>query len=42
MTEFYEGFSPYFVPTPAVFAILAAEAVLCMTLMIKIYQKQNV
>ena len=42
MTEFYEGFSPYFVPTPAVFAILAAEAALCMTLMIKIYQKQNV
>ncbi len=42
MTAFYEDFSPYFVPTPAVFAILTAEAVLCMVLIMKIYQKQNV
>lgn len=42
MTEFYEGFRPYFVSTPAVFLILAAEAALCMALMVKIYERQNV
>lgn len=42
MTAFYESFSPYFVSTPAVFAILAAEAALCMAIMIKLYEKQGV
>jgi len=41
-TGFYERFSPYFISTPAVFAIMGAEAAVCMLLMMKIYQKQNV
>lgn len=42
MTEFYNQFSPYFVSTPAVFAILIMEAVVFMVLMMKVYQKQGV
>ena len=39
ITEFYEEFRPYFVPTPAVFLILTAEAALCMALIIQIYRR---
>ena len=42
LTEFYEGFRPYFVPTPAVFAILIGEALFCILIMIKIYEKQKI
>lgn len=42
LTEFYEGFRPYFVPTPAVFAILMGEALFCILIMIKIYEKQKI
>ncbi len=40
--QFYERFSPYFVSTPAVFAIMGAEAAVCMLMMMMIYQRQNV
>lgn len=40
--DFYNRFSPYFVSTPVVFAVLVAEAVVCMGLMAKVYQKQNI
>lgn len=39
---FYNRFSPYFVPTPVVFAVLSAEAAVCIVLMVKIYRKQKV
>ncbi len=39
---FYERFRPYFVPTHIVFAVLLAEAVVCVALMTKIYRKQSV
>lgn len=39
---FYNRFSPYFVSTPVVFAILLAEAAVCMVLIMKVYQKQSV
>ena len=42
MTEFYNRFSPYFISTPVVFLILAAEAAVCIALVIRIYQKQEV
>lgn len=38
---FYEKFRPYFVPTPAVFGILLAEAALCTVLMVRIYERQG-
>lgn len=40
-TDFYNRLSPYFVSTPIIFGILTAEAVLCIALVIKIYQKQE-
>lgn len=40
--DFYQRFSPYFVPTPAVFCVLISEALVCILLLIRIYQKQNV
>ncbi|MDO4556707.1 MAG: ABC transporter permease [Lachnospiraceae bacterium] len=42
MIDFYQRFSPYFVSTQTVVAILLAEALACMGLMMKIYQKQSV
>lgn len=42
MTEFYNRLSPYFVSTPIIFMILAAEAVVCIILVTKVYQKQEV
>lgn len=42
LTEFYESFSPYFVPTSMVFAILMGEAVLCIFIMIKICERQKI
>lgn len=39
---FYNRFMPYFVPTHIVFAVLFAEAVVCVALMAKIYRKQSV
>lgn len=39
---FYNRFSPYFISTPVVFAILALEAVICTAWMIKVYQRQEV
>ena len=42
ITKFYESFSPYFVPTPTVFAILMGEALLCIMIMIKIYERQKI
>lgn len=41
MTDFYNRFSPYFVSTPVVFIILIAEAVICITFVVRIYQKQE-
>jgi len=42
MTDFYNKFSPYFVPTSIAFKILLIEAAICIVLMIKVYKKQNV
>ncbi len=42
VAEFYEGFRPYFVSTPTIFAILMGEAVICVAAMIKVYQRQSV
>lgn len=42
MTTFYEGFRPYFVPTPVVFAILLAEAAVCVAVTVRVYQRQDV
>lgn len=42
MRAFYEGFQPYFVSTPAVFAVLMAEAAVCMLLLVGVYQKQEI
>lgn len=42
MTEFYNRLSPYFISTPVVFLILAAEAAVCIPLVIRVYQKQEV
>ncbi len=41
MTDFYNRLSPYFVSTPIIFGILAAEAVVCIVLVARIYQKQE-
>lgn len=41
MTDFYNRFSPYFVPTPIIFGILAAEAAVCIALVARVYQKQE-
>lgn len=41
MVDFYNRFSPYFVSTPVVFIILIAEAIICITLVARIYQKQE-
>ena len=40
--EFYNRFRPYFVPTPAAFGILLAEAAVCTAVLIKVYQKQSI
>lgn len=42
MAAFYERFRPYFVPTHIVFAVLLAEAAVCVALVIRIYRKQSV
>lgn len=39
---FYTRFQPYFISTPAVFAIMLGEAVVCMALMVRIYQGQKI
>ena len=41
MVDFYNRFSPYFVSTPVVFIILIAEAIICITFVARIYQKQE-
>lgn len=41
MTEFYNGFKPYFVSTPVLSAILMSEAAVCMVLLMHIYRKQD-
>lgn len=40
-TEFFERLQPYFVPLPACCLIMAAEAVLCTALIIKVYRHQE-
>lgn len=40
--EFYQRFSPYFVSTPVVFAVLLGEAVLCAGLLMAVYRRQHV
>lgn len=42
MTDFYNRLSPYFVSTPIIFAILIAEAIVCIVLVTRVYQKQEV
>lgn len=42
LLEFYKKLSPYFVPTPVIFAILLTEALLCVALMTVIYLRQSV
>lgn len=42
LLEFYNRFRPYFVSAPAVFAVLSAEATVCIWLMVKVYQRQSV
>ena len=42
MTEFYNRLSPYFISTPVIFLILVAEAVVCIALVTRVYQKQEV
>lgn len=41
MITFYNQYKPYFVPTPVLFAILTAEAAVCMALLMHIYKKQE-
>lgn len=41
LAKFYADFSPYFVPTPAVFGILAGEALFCVLLIVKVYGRQK-
>lgn len=41
LLAFYQRFQPYFVPTPVVFAVMLAEAVVCITVLVKIYQRQT-
>lgn len=41
MTSFYNGFKPYFVSTPVLFAILMSEAAACIVLLMNIYRKQD-
>lgn len=41
MLDFYQRFPPYFVPTPVIFMILLSEAVVCILLVTKVYQKQE-
>lgn len=40
--EFYHRFSPYFVSTPVVFAVLLGEAALCAGLLMAVYCRQQV
>lgn len=40
--EFYQRFSPYFVSTPVVFAVLLGEAALCAGLLMAVYRRQHV
>lgn len=42
MLEFYQRFSPWFVPTPVVFGVLLGEAAICGALTAGIYRKQRV
>lgn len=42
VAEYYEGFRPYFVSTPTIFAILMGEALVCVAAIIKTYQRQSV
>lgn len=42
LLAFYERFSPYFVSTPVVFAVLMAEAAVCALLLIRVYRRQSV
>lgn len=41
MTDFYNRLSPYFVSTPVIFAVLIAEAIVCIILVTRVYQKQE-
>lgn len=41
-TAFYHRFSPYFAPTSACFGVLLIEAVICIFLMIRIYQRRQI
>lgn len=41
MAEFYNRFRPYFITTPVIFLILAAEAAICIAFVTRIYQKQE-
>lgn len=41
-TAFYEEFRPYFISTPMVFAILLAEAALCIILIARISRRQEI
>ena len=40
LLAFYQRFQPYFVPTPVVFAIVLAEAVACIAVLVRFYQRQ--
>lgn len=42
LQNFYEELSPYFVPTPVVFAILLTEGMVCTALLMRVYQKQTI
>lgn len=42
MAAFYEGFRPYFVSTPVVFAVLLAEAAVSTAVMMVVYRRQDV
>ena len=41
MTDFYNRLSPYFVSTPVIFAILIAEAIVCIILVTRVLKKQE-
>lgn len=42
LLAFYTRFQPYFISTPVVFAIMLGEAIVCMGLMARIYQRQKI
>lgn len=42
LLAFYNRFSPYFVSTPMLFAIMSAEAAVCMVFIVRVYRKQSV